>query len=94
MTPCSLEVRSKFYELRAIWNFSKVPGLPQIDMGHKGPVNLGVGASGPWGLDAPNLKSINKSKFMSKFKVTMLDYRVLQPRQPQYEKNKSSWRMI
>jgi len=26
--------------LGAIWDFSKVTGLPQFDMGHKGPVNL------------------------------------------------------
>jgi hypothetical protein len=25
--------------LGAIWNFSKVTGLPGIDMGHKGPIN-------------------------------------------------------
>jgi hypothetical protein len=25
--------------LGAIWNFSKVTGLPSIDIGHKGPVN-------------------------------------------------------
>ena len=29
----------KSISLGAIWNFSKVTGLPQIDMGHKGPVN-------------------------------------------------------
>jgi len=29
----------KSLSLGAIWKFSKVTGLPQIDMGHKGPVN-------------------------------------------------------
>ena len=29
----------KNISLGAIWNFSKVTGLPKIDMGHKGPVN-------------------------------------------------------
>jgi hypothetical protein len=39
----------KSINLGAIWNFSKVTGLPWFDMGHKGPVNWGLGASGPWG---------------------------------------------
>jgi hypothetical protein len=29
----------KCIRLEAIWNFSKVTGLPWIDVGHKGPVN-------------------------------------------------------
>jgi hypothetical protein len=29
----------KSINLGAIWNFSKVTGLPWFDMGHKGPVN-------------------------------------------------------
>jgi hypothetical protein len=29
----------KIISLGAIWNLSKVTGLPYIDMGHKGPVN-------------------------------------------------------
>jgi len=32
--------------LGAIWNFSKVTGLPCIEMGHKGSINLGLGALG------------------------------------------------
>jgi hypothetical protein len=35
----SLKKDIKSISLGAIWNFSKVTGLPQIDMGHKGPVN-------------------------------------------------------
>jgi len=35
--------------LGAIWSFSKASGLPWLDMEHKGPVNKGLGASGPWG---------------------------------------------
>ena len=30
----------------ATWNFSKVIGLPQTGMGHKGPLNEGLGALG------------------------------------------------
>jgi hypothetical protein len=30
---------TKSVSLGAIWNFSKLTGLPLIDIGHKGPVN-------------------------------------------------------
>ena len=33
--------------LGSIWNFSKATGLPYINIGHKGPVIEGLGASGP-----------------------------------------------
>jgi len=33
--------------LGAIWSFSKASGPPWLDMGHKGPVYKGLGASGP-----------------------------------------------
>jgi len=32
--------------LGAIWSYSKAAGLPCFDMGHKGPVIKGLGASG------------------------------------------------
>jgi hypothetical protein len=35
--------------LGAIWSFSNASGLPWLDMGHKGPVYKGLGASGPRG---------------------------------------------
>jgi hypothetical protein len=37
----------KTESLGAIWSFSKVTGLPWIDMGHKGSLNWGLGAKGP-----------------------------------------------
>jgi len=36
----------KSISLGAIWNFSKATGLPQINMGHKGPVKWDLGALG------------------------------------------------
>jgi hypothetical protein len=35
--------------LGAIWSFSNASGLPWLDMGHKGAVYKGLGASGPRG---------------------------------------------
>jgi len=35
--------------LGAIWIFSNALGPPRLDMGHKGPVYKGLGASGPRG---------------------------------------------
>jgi len=32
--------------LEAIWNFSKVKGLPLTDLGHRGPINYGLGTLG------------------------------------------------
>jgi hypothetical protein len=49
----------KNINLGAIWNFSKGTRLPWIDMGDKGPVNWGLGASGQQGLE-PKCKSINQ----------------------------------
>jgi hypothetical protein len=39
----------KNVSMEAIWNFGKETVLPQIVMGHKGPVNKGLGASGLYG---------------------------------------------
>jgi hypothetical protein len=39
----------KCISLGAIWNLGKVTGLPWFDMGHKGPFQKGLGASGVWG---------------------------------------------
>ena len=50
----------KSISLGAIWNFSKMTGLPWFDMGHKGAFNWGLGASGPWGPEPKcNLLSSN-----------------------------------
>jgi len=38
--------------LGAIWSFSNASGLPWLDMGHKGPVYKGLGASGPRGPES------------------------------------------
>jgi len=51
----------KSISLGDIWNFSKVRGLLWIDVGHKGPVNYGLGALGPWGLQPNHNQSINQS---------------------------------
>jgi len=49
----------KIISLGAIWNFSKVTGLPYFDMGYKGSVIKGLGASGP--VEVPNPLVINRS---------------------------------
>jgi len=59
--------------------------------GKNGPL-IKVNVHGDFQVSNPIVnQSISKSKFMSKYRVTILDYRVLQLRQPQYEKNNYSW---
>jgi hypothetical protein len=43
---CFLEPEnSKSVSLGAIWNCGKATGLPCFVMGHKGPINIGLGSS-------------------------------------------------
>jgi hypothetical protein len=50
----------KRVSLGVIWNFGKATGLPYIVMGHKGPVNKGIGGSG---CKAPNPYAISQSEW-------------------------------